>query len=379
MENKKKEIDRIDEEIIKLLAERVKVLDEDTNGENGGKSKLPIESLRERKAKIMSMAEKYPEEIRNYIPVVVNLLNEMKGTNSRGKGEKGTLAGKIERSKNETNKLFPDFVTVACQGTEGANSQIACDRIFRNSNIMFFDRFGAVFSAIEKGLCQYGVIPVENSYAGTVNSVYDLMMKHNFYIVRSIRLKITHHLLAKPGTKLENITEIYSHEQAISQCSDFLSTLKGVKVIPFENTAKAAKMVAESDRDDIAALASELCIKYYGLKTLASSVQNRDNNYTRFICISKDLEIYPGADRTSLMLVLPHEYGSLYKVLSKFHMLGINLLKLESRPLPNKEFEFMFYFDIEIPADSPKLLQLMNELDEVCDSFTYLGSYHEII
>lgn len=379
MENPKTEIDRIDEEIITLLAKRVKVLDEDENGENNGKAKLPIEDLRERKAKIMAMAEKYPEEIRNYIPVVVNLLNEMKGTRSRSRGEKGTLAGKIERSKEATNKLFPDFVTVACQGTEGANSQIACDRIFRNSNIMFFDRFGAVFSAIEKGLCQYGVIPVENSYAGTVNSVYDLMMKHNFYIVRSIRLKITHHLLAKPGTKLENVTEIYSHEQAISQCSDFLSTLKGVKIIPFENTAKAAKMVAESDRDDIAALASELCIKYYGLKTLASSVQNRDNNYTRFICISKDLEIYPGADRTSLMLVLPHEYGSLYKVLSKFHMLGINLLKLESRPLPNKEFEFMFYFDIEIPADSPKLLQLMNELDEVCDSFTYLGSYHEII
>jgi chorismate mutase/prephenate dehydratase len=303
----------------------------------------------------------------------------MKGTKTGSTGEKGTLSGKIERSKEGTNKLFPDFVTVACQGTEGANSQIACDRIFRNSNIMFFDRFGAVFSAIEKGLCKYGVIPVENSYAGTVNSVYDLMMKHNFYIVRSIRLKITHHLLAKPGTKMEDVKEIYSHEQAISQCSDFLSTLKGVKIIPFENTAQAAKMVAESDRNDIAALASELCVKYYGLKTLAASVQNRDNNYTRFICISKDLEIYPGADRTSLMLVLPHEYGSLYKVLSKFHMLGINLLKLESRPLPNKEFEFMFYFDIEISADSPKLLQLMNELDEVCDSFTYLGSYHEII
>ena len=376
MENEKTKIDLIDEEIIKLLAERVKVLDAESEDK---KSQLPIESLRERKAKIMAMAEQYPEEIRNYIPVVVNLLNEMKGTKAGSIGEKGTLAGKVERSKNETNKLFPDFVTVACQGTEGANSQIACDRIFRNSNIMFFDRFGAVFSAIEKGLCKYGVIPVENSYAGTVNTVYDLMMKHNFYIVRSIRLKITHHLLAKPGTKLEDVKEIYSHEQAISQCSDFLSTLKGVKIIPFENTAKAAKMVAESDRNDIAALASELCVKYYGLKTLASSVQNRDNNYTRFICISKDLEIYPGADRTSLMLVLPHEYGSLYKVLSKFHMLGINLLKLESRPLPNKEFEFMFYFDIEIPADSPKLLQLLNELDEVCDSFTYLGSYHEII
>lgn len=376
MEKITSKVDAIDEEIIRLLGERVKILDEDSSQE---KPILPIESLRERKAKIMSLAEKYPEEIRNYIPVVVNLLNEMKGTKTNALGVQGTLAGKIERSKEQTAKLFPDFVTVACQGTEGANSQIACDRIFRNSNIMFFDRFGAVFSAIEKGLCKYGVIPVENSYAGTVNSVYDLMMKHNFYIVRSCRLKITHHLLAKPGTKMEDVKEIYSHEQAISQCSEFLSTLKDVKIIPFENTAKAAKMVAESDRNDIAALASELCVKYYGLKTLASSVQNRDNNYTRFITISKDLEIYPGADRTSMMLVLPHEYGSLYKVLSKFHMLGINLLKLESRPLPNKEFEFMFYFDIEIPADSPKLLQLMNELDEVCDSFTYLGSYHEII
>ena len=369
-------IDSIDEEILKLLAERVQILD---NEEPSGTKKLPIEELRDRKKKIMALASEYPEEIRDYIPVIVNLLNEMKGSKMRTPATKGTLAGKIEMSKSETARLFPDYMTVACQGTEGANSQIACDKIFRNSNIMFFTNFDAVFSAIEKGLCRYGVIPVENSYAGTVNTVYDLMMKHNFYIVRSIRLKIVHHLLAKPGTDINDIKEIYSHEQAISQCSEFLSSLKGVKIIPFENTAQAAKMVAESDRNDIAALASELCVKYYGLKTLASSVQNRDNNYTRFICISKNLEIYPGADRTSLMLILPHEYGSLYKVLSKFHMLGINLLKLESRPLPGKEFEFMFYFDLEIPSDSPKLLQLIDELDEVCDSFTYLGSYHEII
>ncbi len=278
MENITSKVDAIDEEIIRLLGERVKILDEDSSQE---KPKLPIESLRERKAKIMSLAEKYPEEIRNYIPVVVNLLNEMKGTKTNALGVQGTLAGKIERSKEQTAKLFPDFVTVACQGTEGANSQIACDRIFRNSNIMFFDRFGAVFSAIEKGLCKYGVIPVENSYAGTVNSVYDLMMKHNFYIVRSCRLKITHHLLAKPGTKMEDVKEIYSHEQAISQCSEFLSTLKDVKIIPFENTAKAAKMVAESDRNDIAALASELCVKYY--ESLSRTFEDWLIRYTNYV------------------------------------------------------------------------------------------------
>ena len=168
-ENKKSKIDIIDEEIIKLLAERVQVLDE----EDTQKKTLPIEDLRERKQKIMALASEYPEEMRDYIPVVVNLLNEMKGTKTRSNGPKGTLAGKIERAKGETAKLFPDYVTVACQGTEGANSQIACDRIFRNSNIMFFSNFDAVFTSIEKGLCKYGVIPVENSSAGTVNKVYD--------------------------------------------------------------------------------------------------------------------------------------------------------------------------------------------------------------
>ena len=149
-ENKITKIDAIDEEIIKLLAERVQVLDESDGSE---KKALPIEDLRERKQKIMALAAEYPEEMRDYIPVVVNLLNEMKGTKTRANGVKGTLAGKIDRAKNETPKLFPDYVTVACQGTEGANSQIACDRIFRNSDIMFFSNFDAVFTSIEKGLC----------------------------------------------------------------------------------------------------------------------------------------------------------------------------------------------------------------------------------
>ncbi len=367
-------IDGIDDEIIRLMSERV-ALTEDLS--NIGEKKFPIEELRQRRRKAIEEAAKYPEAIRDYIPVIFNLMNEMSRTGADT--AQSDVSGRVLKALDNTAKVFPDFTTVACQGTEGANSQIACDRLFKNANILFFNSFEAVFSAIEKGLCKYGVIPVENSYAGTVNPVYDLMMKHNFYIIRSMRLKIVHDLLAKPGTELNDIREIYSHEQAISQCSEFLATLPNVKIIPFENTAKAAKMVAESDRNDVAALASELCIKYYGLKSLAASVQNRDNNYTRFICISKNLEIYPGADRTSLMLILPHEYGSLYKVLSKFHMLGINLLKLESRPLPNKEFEFMFYFDIDIPAYSPKLTQLINELDEVCDSFIYLGSYSEAI
>ena len=262
---------------------------------------------------------------------------------------------------------------------EGAYSQLACDRLFTMPNVFYCATFEAVFSAIEKGLCRYGVIPLENSTAGSVNAVYDLMMQHNFRIVRSVRLKIDHCLLAKPGTKLSDIKEIYSHEQAISQCGRFLQSLPGVTVVRCENTAVAAKRVAESDRTDVAALSSRACVGLYGLESLASSVQDQGNNYTRFICIAKDLEIYPGADRTSLMMVLPHKPGSLYKVLSRFYALGINLNKLESRPLPERDFEFMFYFDLETSVYSPQFQQLMGELPVLCEEFSYLGSYREVV
>ena len=236
-----------------------------------------------------------------------------------------------------------------------------------------------MFNAIEKGLCRYGVLPIENSTAGSVNAVYDLMMRHHFHIVRSVRVKIDHNLLARPGAKLSDIREIYSHEQALSQCAQFLSSLPGVKVIPCENTALAAKLVAESGRDDAAALSTRACERLYGLECLASSVQDTANNYTRFICIARDLEIYPGADRTSLMMTLRHEPGSLYKVLSRFYALGINLNKLESRPLPERSFEFMFYFDLENPVYDPAFLQLVSELGDISEEYTYLGSYSEVI
>jgi chorismate mutase/prephenate dehydratase len=269
---------------------------------------------------------------------------------------------------------------VACQGVEGAYSQIACEKIFKSPFIMYFKNFEGVFSAIEQGMCQYGILPIENSTAGSVNKVYDLMIRHNFSIVRTFRLKVDHNLLVNPGTKLSDIKEIYSHQQAISQCASFLATLgPDVKITRVENTAKAAQLVAESDRTDIASLSSRSCAAQYGLSVVASAVQDNGNNHTRFICITNKTEIYPGADRTSLMIVTAHRPGSLYRMLARFNSLGINLLKLESRPIPDRDFEFMFYFDLEAPVYSPKLAQLLAELEAECDEFTYLGSYSEVI
>ena len=145
------------------------------------------------------------------------------------------------------------------------------------------------------------------------------------------------------------------------------------------NTAAAAKMVAESGRSDMAAISSGSCAALYGLTSLSSDIQNDGNNHTRFICISKRLEIYPGADRTSMMMVLPNKPGSLYHVLSRFYSLGINLTKLESRPMPGRDFEFMFYFDVDASIYAPALKQLITELDTELDQFTYLGSYSEMV
>ena len=377
MKDCRKAIDEIDGQLIRLISERMEVASRiaEYKKEHG----LPVLDAEREKEKILSVLESTPDEIKEYTPLLFSLIFELsRSYQNRLIGTGSGLTGEIAESLENTPKLFPENASVACQGIKGANSQIACEKLFRYPKTLYFSSFEAVFSAVDKCLCEYGVIPVENSTAGSVNSVYDLMMQHHFYIVRSIRLKVNHNLLAKPGVKLEDIREVYSHEQALNQCSIFLNSLNGVRIIPCENTSVAAKKVADSDRNDIAALASDLCVDYYGLNCLVSSVQNADNNYTRFICISKKLEIYPGADRTSLMMVLPHRQGSLYRALSRFYALGINLNKLESRPLPGKEFEFMFYFDLDASVYSKGLIQLIGELPAICERFQYLGSYSEV-
>ena len=372
------EIDHIDRQLTQLFAQRMEV----SAGIGAYKKEhgLPVlDPARERK-KLLDIAGQTPEELKEYAVSLYSLLFELsRSYQNRLSAGETPLTQSIRAAIENTPQLFPEQASVACQGVEGAYSQLACDKLFRLSNVLYFSNFEAVFSAIEKGLCRYGVIPVENSTAGSVNAVYDLMMHHNFRIVRSIRLKVDHNLLVKPGTRREDIREIYSHQQAISQCSAFLARFPNAKVIPCENTAAAAKMVASSDRNDLAALSSRSCMKLYGLECLESSVQDQDNNYTRFVCISKNLEIYPGADRTSIMAVLPHEPGSLYKLLSRFYALGINLNKLESRPIPGRDFEFMFYFDLETSVYSPRFLQLMGELPSLCEEFSYLGSYSEVV
>jgi chorismate mutase/prephenate dehydratase len=288
-----------------------------------------------------------------------------------------TLDKTISDALESTAKIFPDTAVVACQGIEGAYSQIATDKLFANADIMYFRTFDGVFQAVEAGLCKYGVLPIENSSYGSVTQVYDLMKSHKFHIVRAMKLQISHRLLAKPGVKFEDIREVYSHNQAIGQCSRFLRDNKNIKVNIVANTAVAAQMVKDSDRNDIAAISSPDCALLYGLDVIRSDIQNSDHNYTRFIVICKDLEIYPGADKASIMLALGHTPGSLSDMLARFSAQGLNLTKLESRPIEGRDFEFMFYLDVEASVYSEAFINLMSQLDSDPAAFTFLGSYKE--
>ncbi len=372
------QIDAIDDQIVTLFHQRMDIAAEIADYKK--EHNMPIFVPAREREKLLDVAAKAGPDMANYTRVLYSMIFELsRSYQSKRNISSSILQENISSAINSTPNLFPQAPMVACQGVEGAYAQIACERIFKAPMIMYFKSFDGVFQAIEQGLCQYGILPIENSTAGSVKKVYDLMIHHNFSIVRTFRLKIDHNLLALDGATIDGIKEIYSHEQAINQCSDFLKQFNGIKVIPVENTAVAAKMVAESGRTDVAALSSRACAELYCLNNLAASIQDKGNNQTRFICISKNLEIYPGSDKTSIMMVLSHKPGSLYKVLARLYTLGINVTKLESRPIPDRDFEFMFYFDLETSIYSEEFIQLMCELDELCEEFKYLGSFSEVV
>ena len=378
LEALRKEIDAIDDTLVKTFAQRMEVVEQISRAKQ--ESDLPVVDAAREREKLADIASKLPPAMEQYGYSLWSMLFEIsRSYQSALNPNPSALRLAIEGAMQQTPQLFPPKASVACQGVEGAYSQLACEKLFKHPQVMYFGSFESVFSAVENGFCQYGVLPLENSTAGSVTQIYDLMRSHQFKIVRSTRLKVDHNLVAKRGVKKEEIKEIFSHPQAISQCSAYLEQCKGVKITPCENTAAAAEAVAKSDRRDIAAICSHSCIELYGLERLDADIQDQGNNYTRFICISKDLEIYPGADKTSLMMVTAHRPGSLYQILARFYTLGLNVIKLESRPIPGRDFEFMFYFDLETSVYSEEFIRMIDDLDTICDEFQYLGSYSEVI
>ena len=376
LEEIRNETDKIDDEIAVLFERRLQLVG--SVAEVKKETNAPIlKPTREREI-VSRLTDKHEGVTADYLKLLFTTIFDISRSHQIVLTNRDSkTASNITQALATTPQLFPKSAEVACQGTEGANSTFACEKLFTRPTILYFNSFDSVFNAVDKGLCRYGILPVENSLHGSVTNIYDLMKDNQFYIVRSVKLKITHALLAKPGVRLANVKVVYSHEQALAQCSQFLKD-RNYEIQVYENTALAAKFVSESPRDDIAAIASMNCSELYGLDILDDNIQNSANNYTRFICISKKLEIYPGARKISLVVTVPHRPGSLYHLMTKFSTLGINLTKLESRPIPDRDFEFMFYFDLDVSVYDDVVAKLFSLLENGTDHFVFLGCYAEV-
>lgn len=265
----------------------------------------------------------------------------------------------------------------ACQGVAGAFSHRACLEVFDQPDIQFYPQFEDVFRAVSLGERRYGMIPIENTLAGSVTDNYDLMLQYRLYIVGTVKVKIEHSLLVLPGTKLSDIKQVYSHEQALHQCSDFLKAHPSIASHPFSNTAASAKFVAEQNDPSIAAISSLECARMYGLEVLAQSIQNRRDNFTRFVVLAREPVTHPGCNRISLVVRVKHQAGALYRALSRFADQEINLLKLESRPIPDSPFEFLFYWDFEGNMAQKNVITALENLKQDIEYLKFLGNYPE--
>ena len=367
------EIDEIDDELVPLLLKRMDV--SRRVAEYKVANNIPVLNEKREQEVLDLVAEQCGEQGEMMKTVFSSLMDASRALQHKIIGGGKALRNSVNNAKGG-KKLTANGEPIACQGVDGAYSSKASKALFSDSPIIFYKQFEDVFEAVNQNKAKYGIIPVENSTAGSVHESYDLIMKYRFYVVGAYDLKVEHCLCAKDGVKFEDIEDVYSHPQALSQCNIFLKNFDFTG-INFTNTAAAAKFVSESDRKNIAAICSESAAKKYGLRIIRRGIQNVSNNTTRFIVISKELVIDDDADKISLIFSAPHRTGSLYRVLGRFSMTGLNLTKLESRPVANGKFDYYFYVDIMGSVRDEATLDLLCALSDELPEFTFLGNYFE--
>ena len=372
----RKEIDSVDEQLIPLLIKRMQIAEDvaQYKVENG----IPVLNAKREQEILDNVGEKcgkYANTIKTIYSATMDVSRAIQHKIIGGGRE---LRQTIEDAEiNKKLRITANGADIACQGVDGAYSEQAGKAIFPDSPIHFYKQFENVFEAVNQGKAKFGIIPVENSTAGSVHEAYDLIMKYRFYVVGSYNMKIDHCLCAKEGTRYEDIENIYSHPQALSQCSSFIKNFDFTG-INYSNTAAAAQFVSNSDKKNIAAICSEQAAKKFGLKIFRQGIQNVTNNTTRFIVISKDLVIDEEAEKISLIFSAPHTTGSLYRVLGRFSMSGLNLTKIESRPVANGKFDYLFYVDVLGNVYDSETMDLLCALSDELEVFTFLGNYYEI-
>ena len=365
------EIDSLDEQIVELFKKRmdcsVRVAE---SKRESGISILNIKREEQVLDRVEELGGEYGKYARLLYGSIMELSRDLQYTIINGDTD---LKRIISTAETELD-VQSDKWRVACLGGSGSNSHLAALGFFPNADISLQKNFDKVFESVENDECDFGVLPVENSCAGSVSRVYDLILKYRYYIVGEIDLPIEHCLCAIPQTDISNIEHVLSHEQGLSQCSLFISE-NGYSTKKCGSTSLAAKTVAEEKRINWAAICTKSAADECGLKVLDKNIQNSDNNCTRFIVISKRAIITSQADKISLCFTLLNRPGSLYNVLCRFATHGFDLTKIESRPIPNGSFEYMFYLDFTGNVRNEDNCRMLCALSEELPEFSFLGNY----
>lgn len=362
------EINNIDDEILKLFEKRMRIA-EDVAAykiENG----LEVFQSDREKEIIKKVREKSAPGLQNGAEVMFNTIMDI----SKSMQYRRFFAADGEIDFKLLN--YSAIKKIACPGTNGSYSETAAKQISPNAGLKFYNTFDEVFDSVIKGDCDFGILPIQNSTAGSVTQTYELMKRYNFYIVGGTRVKVDHCLAVRPGVREDQIERVLSHEQGLMQCSEFLKS-HGFKTEEFSNTALAAEFVKSSDLS-LAAVCSEECAEEMGLDVLYKNIGNASENYTRFILISNDIFIAPGADVVSVTLSLEHSRSALYRLLTKFSVSGLNLVRLENKPIGTKDFDVVFYLDFEGSVNSREVRSLLSELSSELSYFKFLGNFKEV-
>ncbi|MCL2194532.1 MAG: chorismate mutase [Oscillospiraceae bacterium] len=381
LEELRGEIDRVDDALAPLLAQRMELASQVAQAKMADGEQVH-HPAREQEV-LQRICKNAPEGLHqplNMIYRTVFLANRARQHRLMVEAEETSplrqqLAAALERGQGDP---WPVGASVACQGVEGAFSHIAARNMFDQPRILSMHEFDMVFRAVEQGLCNFGVLPIENTTYGSVMRVYDLLRKHKCSIVRAIRLPVRHCLLSNERF-LKDITEIWSHEQALRQCDSFIQKL-GDRVTTHvcDNTAIAAKRAAQEDRPGVAVVSSVECAELYGLNVLKHDIQDRSDNQTRFICITKQAMIPPRANKSSVLISLANHAGALAEILQMIAGMEINLTKLTNLPVLGNALDAVFYLDMECDATAPNYPIMIEKLARHCAQLDVLGSYEEI-
>ena len=370
------EIDAIDRQVVELFRQRMDVTRR--VGEYKAKQGIPVlDQAREREV-LNNKGELAGEELR---PAVITLYQTIMALSRRQqrdmlreRADNPGLQRWLEMKKTVRQPV--DNPRVVYQGVPGAYSEQACINFFGSDvNTTGLEQFEDCFRAVKEGRADYAVVPIENSSTGAIRQIYDLLTGYECALVGETTVQVEHCLMAPKGATLESITHVYSHEQGLFQCEQYLNAYPNWSRVPQADTAGSAQMVAESGDITKAAICSARAAELYGLEILAHAINHNTHNTTRFVVVSPNPELREGADKISTVFVLPHEAGSLHEILTIFAVHGLNMVKLESRPVPEHSWEYMFFLEFNGHLDEDVTADVLHELAQTTGDFRVLGNF----